>query len=83
MAGTAAIFDLDRTLLRTSSTPAMNRALFEQGVARRAALPGQAFMMRIYDVFGESLPSMEARLRRIPSAQELATTLAAGQPAVP
>ena len=40
-------------------------------------------MMRIYDVFGESLPSMEARLRRIPSAQELATTLAPGQPAVP
>ncbi len=83
MAGTAAIFDLDRTLLRTSSTPALNQARFEPGVARRAAQPGQALMMRIYDVFGQSLPSMEARLRRIPSAQELATTLAPGQRAVP
>jgi putative phosphoserine phosphatase / 1-acylglycerol-3-phosphate O-acyltransferase len=58
MVGPAAIFDLDRTLLRTSSTPAINRALFEQGVAARSALPGQALMMHVYDVFGESLPSM-------------------------
>jgi putative phosphoserine phosphatase/1-acylglycerol-3-phosphate O-acyltransferase len=58
MAGSAAIFDLDRTLLRSSSTPALNQALFEQGVARRMSVPGQAVMMRLYDVFGESLPSM-------------------------
>jgi putative phosphoserine phosphatase/1-acylglycerol-3-phosphate O-acyltransferase len=58
MAGAAAIFDLDRTLLRTSSTPAINEALFKQGVARRASVPGQALLMGIYDVFGESLPSM-------------------------
>jgi putative phosphoserine phosphatase/1-acylglycerol-3-phosphate O-acyltransferase len=58
MAGAAAIFDLDRTLLRTSSTPTINRALFEQGVARRPSVPGQGLMMGIYDVFGESLPSM-------------------------
>ncbi len=58
MAGAAAIFDLDRTLLRTSSTPAINEALFKQGVARQSSVPGQALMMRIYDTFGESLPSM-------------------------
>jgi putative phosphoserine phosphatase/1-acylglycerol-3-phosphate O-acyltransferase len=58
MAGAAAIFDLDRTLLRTSSTPAINEALFQQGLARRSSVPGQALMIRIYDVFGESLPSM-------------------------
>ena len=58
MPGAAAIFDLDRTLLRTSSTPALNQALFEQGVARRSSLPGQALLMRFYDVFGETLPSM-------------------------
>lgn len=58
MAGAAAIFDLDRTLLRTSSTPALNQALFEQGVARRSSLPGQALFLRVYDVFGETLPSM-------------------------
>ena len=42
MAGAAAIFDLDRTLLRTSSTPALNQALFETrtGPPVRAARPG-------------------------------------------
>ena len=58
MPATAAIFDLDRTLLRTSSTPAINEALFEQGLIQRSALPGQGLMMRFYDVFGESIPSM-------------------------
>jgi len=54
----AAIFDLDRTLLRTSSTPAINEALFEVGLVRRPSLPGQGFMMRFYDVFGETAPAM-------------------------
>jgi putative phosphoserine phosphatase/1-acylglycerol-3-phosphate O-acyltransferase len=58
MPATAAIFDLDRTLLRTSSTTAINAALFEQGLVQRSALPGQGLMLRVYDVFGESLPSM-------------------------
>lgn len=58
MPATAAIFDLDRTLLRTSSTTAINAALFEQGLVQRSSLPGQGLMLRIYDVFGESLPSM-------------------------
>jgi putative phosphoserine phosphatase/1-acylglycerol-3-phosphate O-acyltransferase len=58
MAGTAAIFDLDRTLLRSSSTPAISQALFEQGVARRASVPGQSLLTGFYDVFGETLPSM-------------------------
>lgn len=58
MSATAAIFDLDRTLLRTSSTTAINGALFEQGLVQRSSLPGQGLMMRMYAVFGESLPSM-------------------------
>jgi putative phosphoserine phosphatase / 1-acylglycerol-3-phosphate O-acyltransferase len=58
MAGAAAIFDLDRTLLRSSSTPVLNQALFERGVAGRSSVPGQALMLRFYDVFGETLPSM-------------------------
>ena len=40
MAGAAAFFDLDRTLFRGSSTPALNQALFEHGLARRAGVPG-------------------------------------------
>jgi putative phosphoserine phosphatase/1-acylglycerol-3-phosphate O-acyltransferase len=58
MAGAAAFFDLDRTLLRGSSTPAINDALYEHGLAGRSGLPGQDLLVRFYDVFGESLPSM-------------------------
>ncbi len=54
----AAIFDLDRTLLRTSSTPAINEALFEVGLARRPSVPGQGLMMRFYNLFGETVPAM-------------------------
>ncbi|MDA8045646.1 MAG: HAD-IB family hydrolase [Actinomycetota bacterium] len=55
---TAAIFDLDRTLLRTSSTPAINAALFEAGLVGRETVPGQAAVLGFYDAFGETLPSM-------------------------
>lgn len=58
MAATAAIFDLDRTLLRTSSTPAINSALFEAGLVGREAVPGQSIVLGFYDAFGETLPSM-------------------------
>jgi putative phosphoserine phosphatase / 1-acylglycerol-3-phosphate O-acyltransferase len=55
---TAAIFDLDRTLLRTSSTPAINASLFEAGLVGRESVPGQAVVLGFYDAFGETLPSM-------------------------
>lgn len=58
MARAAAIFDLDRTLLRTSSTPAINAALFEAGLVGRESVPGQSLVLGFYDVFGETVPSM-------------------------
>lgn len=58
MGAAAAIFDLDRTLLRTSSTPAINAALFEAGLVGRESVPGQAVILGFYDAFGETLPSM-------------------------
>ena len=58
MAGGAAIFDLDRTLLLGSSSPAFGEAFFETGLAGRTGVPGQGLMMRVYEVAGESLPSM-------------------------
>ena len=58
MAGTAAIFDLDRTLLRTSSTPAINSALYEAGLVGRESVPGQSLLLGFYDAFGETVPSM-------------------------
>jgi putative phosphoserine phosphatase/1-acylglycerol-3-phosphate O-acyltransferase len=54
----AAIFDLDRTLLRTSSTPAINAALFESGLVGRESLPGGSLVLGFYDAFGETVPSM-------------------------
>jgi putative phosphoserine phosphatase/1-acylglycerol-3-phosphate O-acyltransferase len=74
MAGAAAIFDLDRTLLRSSSTPAFNQALFEQGVASRPAIPGQGLLVRFYDVFGESLPSMALARAAVLKAKGWAVT---------
>lgn len=58
MGGSAAIFDLDRTLLRTSSTPAINAALFEAGLVGRESVPGQSLILGFYDAFGETVPSM-------------------------
>jgi putative phosphoserine phosphatase/1-acylglycerol-3-phosphate O-acyltransferase len=58
MAGAAAIFDLDRTLLRGSSSPAFNEAMFEAGLTSRRSLPGQGLLMRAYELVGETLPSM-------------------------
>jgi putative phosphoserine phosphatase/1-acylglycerol-3-phosphate O-acyltransferase len=54
----AAVFDLDRTLLRGSSAPAINEALFETGLTRRRSLPGQDLLMKAYELGGENLPSM-------------------------
>jgi putative phosphoserine phosphatase/1-acylglycerol-3-phosphate O-acyltransferase len=58
MPGAAAIFDPDRTLLRGSSSPAFNDALFEAGLLRRRSFPGQGLLVRAYELGGESLPSM-------------------------
>jgi putative phosphoserine phosphatase/1-acylglycerol-3-phosphate O-acyltransferase len=54
----AAIFDLDRTLLRSSSTPAINQSVYDAGLTTRPGVPGQVLLLAFYDVFGESLPSM-------------------------
>ncbi len=54
----AAFFDLDRTLLRSASGPVINRALTEAGIAGQRRLPGEGVLFRLYDLVGETLPSM-------------------------
>ncbi len=49
---TAAIFDLDRTLLRGASGPSINEALAAEGL--RTRLPGERLIYRSYEVFGEN-----------------------------
>ena len=55
---TAAFFDLDRTVLRRASGPLISEALATAGVVpSRGAGVGGVFY-RVYDVIGETLPSM-------------------------
>jgi HAD superfamily hydrolase (TIGR01490 family) len=50
---TAAIFDLDRTLLRGASGPLINQALTELGL-RATRIPGEGLLYKSFEVFGEN-----------------------------
>jgi putative phosphoserine phosphatase / 1-acylglycerol-3-phosphate O-acyltransferase len=54
----AAFFDLDRTLLRGASGPLISEALVAAGLVPDRRLPGQGLLYRLYDLIGETLPSM-------------------------
>lgn len=56
--GGAAFFDLDRTLLRGASGPIIAESLAAAGLGPQGGLPGQALLYRVYDLVGETLPSM-------------------------
>src|SRR5687768_5990514 len=58
MAGAAAFFDLDRTILRGASGPLLTEALQAAGIAPDRSVPGQRLLYRLFDVVGETLPSM-------------------------
>jgi putative phosphoserine phosphatase/1-acylglycerol-3-phosphate O-acyltransferase len=53
----AAFFDLDRTLLAGASGQVFSAALREAGISGRA-IPGEAFLFRVFNTVGETLPSM-------------------------
>ena len=55
--GQAAFFDLDRTLLSGASAHVVSRVLRETGVVKRS-IPGETALYRIFETFGENLPSM-------------------------
>lgn len=57
MGAAAAIFDLDRTLLRGASGPAINAALAEVGLRQRL-VPGEALLYRSFELLGEQLCGM-------------------------
>src|SRR5262245_17595940 len=54
----AAIFDLDRTLLRGASGPVISEALRDAGVLSERSLPGEGLVYRVFDLIGETRPSM-------------------------
>lgn len=58
MARTAAVFDLDRTLLVGASGPVFTEALRNNGVIGDQSIPGEGLIYRIFDLVGETRPSM-------------------------
>lgn len=58
MARAAAVFDLDRTLLVGASGPTITRALRDHGLIGDRSVPGEGVIYRIFDLIGETRPSM-------------------------
>jgi putative phosphoserine phosphatase/1-acylglycerol-3-phosphate O-acyltransferase len=54
----AAVFDLDRTLLRGASGPVITAELRARGVVADRHLPGEGLVYCFFDLVGETLPSM-------------------------
>lgn len=54
----AAFFDLDRTLVRGATGPALTEAMRETGVIDRGPMPGESIVYRVFDLVGETRPTM-------------------------
>ncbi|MDH4170652.1 MAG: HAD-IB family hydrolase [Acidimicrobiia bacterium] len=58
MARGAAFFDLDRTLLPGASGPIISECLREAGVLGATKVPGEGLVFGLFDLIGETRPSM-------------------------
>jgi putative phosphoserine phosphatase/1-acylglycerol-3-phosphate O-acyltransferase len=54
----AAVFDLDRTLLGGASGPVIGAALRAEGVLSDRNVPGEGLLYKVFDLVGETRPSM-------------------------
>ncbi len=83
MASAAAFFDLDRTLLRGASGPVLSEALRSVGVLPDRSIPGEGLLFRLFDVVGETLPSMllTRQAARMAAGWDRATVQRAGRSA--
>jgi putative phosphoserine phosphatase/1-acylglycerol-3-phosphate O-acyltransferase len=54
----AAFFDLDRTLLPGASGPIISAVLRERGILPEGGVPGEELMFGLFDLIGETRPSM-------------------------
>ncbi len=76
----AAFFDLDRTLLRGASGPVFSTELKRAGLLPDRSIPGEGLVFKVFDVIGETIPSMLAtrQMARAASGWERAKVQAAG-----
>ncbi len=58
MATTAAFFDLDRTLIRSSSAPVFSEQLAAHGVTSGRSIPLQGLFLKLYEEVGEMRATM-------------------------
>jgi putative phosphoserine phosphatase/1-acylglycerol-3-phosphate O-acyltransferase len=79
----AAFFDLDRTLLRGASGPIITEALKAAGVLSSRPIPGERLVYGLYNLIGETRPSMllTRQAARFASGWPRATVQEAGQQA--
>ncbi|HEY5860761.1 MAG TPA: HAD-IB family hydrolase [Actinomycetota bacterium] len=63
MGRSAAIFDLDRTLLTGASGPVIGEHLRAGGLLAGRSIPGEGALYRIFDLVGENRPTMELTRR--------------------
>ena len=59
MGQSAAFFDLDRTILRGASGPVISEALRQVGLVGNRRIPGEGLVYRVFDIVGESRPTMQ------------------------
>jgi putative phosphoserine phosphatase/1-acylglycerol-3-phosphate O-acyltransferase len=79
-ATSAAIFDLDRTLLRGASAPVITKELRIGGVVEDRSIPGEGLLYSLFDRIGETLPSMllTRQLARMAEGWDRSSVQAAG-----
>lgn len=85
MGAGAAFFDLDRTLLATSSAPVLHDALVAAGFMGDRRLPGSSLLLEVYNRFGETAPSMALARSAVVAARgrALSDVVAAAERAAP
>jgi putative phosphoserine phosphatase/1-acylglycerol-3-phosphate O-acyltransferase len=79
----AAFFDLDRTLLRGASGPVFSTMLKRAGLLPDRSIPGEGLVFKVFDVIGETIPSMIAtrQMARAAKGWERARVQEAGEAA--
>ena len=82
---TAAIFDLDRTLLSGASGPVLSAAMRQVGLLPDRKNPAEPLIFGIFNLFGENRPTMLAsrQMARVAKGWRVATVRKAAKAAAP